>query len=316
MMLLIMEKKMKKYFLIVSGLLLIFKSVCIFAEYNITARVVGDVINVRENPDKESKSIGGIRQNQKVKWIKSSGKCEYINKKYGQWVYVKQVDNEKNSGWVFDAYLNYDLCSSASNKYISRERVENKKIYEVIIYEKYIIFGLLDGDNMSGFSVYKFKSNLYADYVNEKPIYITQKNNPEFVIGIIGDCLLVDVGTAPGTRGLVIFDLKSKSVKYDGVHDYIGSGGVLFVETVSENEIYVSRSTKINEKYVSYSPKIVSIDYSNLIMMLDEAKSISEALKQDQGYISFRYSILKKLIFNVENFKVKETNMLEIVQEQ
>jgi len=311
-----METDVKKYLLIVSVFIMIFESVSLFAEYNITARVVGDVINIRENPDKRSKIIGELRQNQKTRWIKSSGKHEYINKKFGQWVYVKQIDNEKNTGWVFDAYLNYDLCSSSSNKYISRERVKEKNIYEIIIYEKYIIFGLLDGNNISGFSVYKYKSNLYADYGNEKPIYITQKNNPEFVIGIIGDCLLIDVGTAPGTRGLTIYDLKSKSVKYDGVHNYIGSGGVHFVENISENQIYVYRSIEIKEQFDSFQPKIVSIDYSNLINMLNSAKSLTEALKQDQGYISFRYSILYKLIFNVENYKVKETNILEIVQEQ
>lgn len=308
--------RISKYILAAFCFVFLVFSVEVYSQQIVKAVTIGDKINIRVNPDLKSKIITQINKNTVVDVLSVNPKYEKIDNKRGHWVYV-QIDNkEKTTGWVFDAFLSFNYLSSPKDKYLGKVRLENNpKYYEVIYYEKYVILGLLDGRNMSGFSVYINKQKNVDSYDRETPVYTSPKNEPACFMCIYDDYLFTDYGTSPGHRGLKVSDLTNNTTLFEGSHYYPQIENIWNVEFINDNEVYVYNWVN-PESIKPGNNELIQIDFSNLREILDEAKSISNSIKKNPGYSPFEYSLLQKSILNYKTKKVIKTNIYKIVQEQ
>lgn len=83
-----MERKVGMKFKMIFLLLTLNLSLCVNASNYSDIFIVGDNLILREQPSKESKSIGKLLKGNIVRLIKKSGKKEVINGCSGEWVYV------------------------------------------------------------------------------------------------------------------------------------------------------------------------------------------------------------------------------------
>lgn len=71
--------------------------------------VDGDVVNVRENPDIDSRVLRTAAKGVRITVLMRESACIRMNGKEGQWVRVKLHDNGPvKEGWLFDAYIKYE----------------------------------------------------------------------------------------------------------------------------------------------------------------------------------------------------------------
>jgi len=281
----------------------------------ITATTIANHINVREKPGLKAKVIAQIDSNIPLKVTKRD-KYEYIDNKKGTWVYIQTQNEKKIQGWVFDAFIAYNYSALPNNKFIKAFRIEkNPRIYEAIFYDKNVVLGLLENNQMQGFCVYHRRRDDPDSYLTDTPIYRSSKNDLANFICILGDCLFVDFGTGPGCRGLMIYDLAKNEIIFDGSHFYPVLGGIWFPE-VNGDEVYAYKPVAADAISKIKNGNNIELEADNLITILEEAKSISYAIKKQPGYSPFEYSLMQRYIFNLKSKKIRKTNIYKIVQEQ
>lgn len=70
--------------------------------------VKGIGVNLRDNPHSQSRVLRTIAHGAELKVSEATGACWLVNGKPGVWVFVTVLDdNRPVTGWVFDAYIDY-----------------------------------------------------------------------------------------------------------------------------------------------------------------------------------------------------------------
>jgi len=120
---------------------------------------------------------------------------------------IKEIKLDKNYAF-----------SHKNNPIIKYLRFENsKKIQQVVVYKNFIAISKIP----FGFNIYKTKPGIkkYDEYLlKEKPIYISEKNQPAYFEGIYDYFLFIDYGTSAGVRGLEIINLLNAEKIWQGSH--------------------------------------------------------------------------------------------------
>lgn len=156
--------------------------------------VVGNNINLREEPNQNSKILDQLRIISQVKVLKRSGKKVKIDNNEGEWVYIDTFMTSKNDknhtvtvkGWVFDYYLS-DLNNFKPMTSFKRTRIitgagdvgMNFQFYENATFK----YTMTDSYERKEFiytgKLYKYLNVIYGKYNNSEGgcfFYINPKN--------------------------------------------------------------------------------------------------------------------------------------------
>lgn len=80
----------------------------------------------------------------------------------------------------------------------------------------------LPGDiSVSPRFIVKYKTNSNQQFpcapgVGEGDLSISTNNDPQYIIDLLGDYLVLDEGTGPGLRGLIVYNLATKQKSFEG----------------------------------------------------------------------------------------------------